>query len=193
VSPVTASANLVRRSVAQIADLPDVVGRARPAPGRRQDERPDLKVVPGPARRSSRRTWVVVGTVAAFAVFFGLAVFQTRLVEHQQQLDALQKQVAAAQTQHTKLAYQEAQAESPGNIVKQATALGMRPSVDRQYLPPSPEAAAAAKVAADQAQASGQDSATVDQAQAATGPSPAEANVPLADQPGVKASLGTGR
>jgi hypothetical protein len=178
VSPVSASADLVRRSVAQLADSSAAVARPKVAPARRGEERPSLQVVPGAGRRANRRLWVATAMVLAFFVFFGLAVFQTMLVENQQQLDRLDKQVAAEQTTHAGLALETARAESPQHIVDQATKLGMVPAVDRKYLPPSPAAAAAGQAAGGE-----QGSATGDE----------DNGAPVADQSGVKASLGNGR
>jgi hypothetical protein len=66
------------------------------------------------------------------------------LVQNQQQLDELDKQVAIEQTRNAKLELAHATAESPQRIVAEATKAGMVPALDKTYVAPSPAVAAAA-------------------------------------------------
>jgi hypothetical protein len=87
--------------------------------------------------------------MVVFALFLGLALFQTMLVAHQQRLDRLDKEVAVEQQSYKQLQFAQAAAEAPEAIVDKATELGMVPAADTTWLAPSADAAAAAQAAGD--------------------------------------------
>jgi cell division protein FtsB len=181
-SAMSASTDLLRRSMAQLAELPELVtGRPAGDPDGRAAERPDLRVLPGRRRRLNNRTLVALGTLAAFGLFLGLALFQTVLVQNQQRLDQLDREVASAQLDYSRLRNQVATAEAPAHIVEAAEAMGMVQATDTTYLAPSPSAAAASRAAGDQ------------DTTASAGQSTIEGDVRSEDWPEVKASLGKGR
>jgi cell division protein FtsL len=114
----------------------------RRAPGRRPQERPELRVVQAPARRY--RTRAVVAGLAIVVVFVALlasAVFHALLAQGQQRLDKINQNVATQQEQYEHLRYQVAQLSAPQTIVGEATDLGMVQPTERTLLTPPATAA----------------------------------------------------
>ncbi len=107
-----------------------------PAPGR---PRTDLRVVEAPGRRrASSSTWAVVGVIGVFIVLFGLAAFHTVLVQGQQRLDDIDREVDAEQARYERQRLAAAQLESPARIVDAAVnELGMVEPETTTYLTPS--------------------------------------------------------
>lgn len=101
--------------------------------------RTDLRVVEAPARqRVSSSTWVVAGVIGVFIVLFGLAAFHTVLVQGQQRLDAIDREVIAEQARYERQRLAAAQLESPARIVDAAVnGLGMVEPEATTYLTPS--------------------------------------------------------
>lgn len=129
----------VARAPQRIAAAPR--GNARPAPRHAPEpaRRPDLRVVREPTSRQRRAKAIgLVATGLVFVGLFALAIVHTVLVQHQLQLDALQRKVDDARQDYQKLRLQVADLESPQRIVDTAQSrLGMVPSGGVVYLAPS--------------------------------------------------------
>jgi cell division protein FtsL len=117
-----------------------------------RERRPQLRVVEQPERRRSSLgviTVLVVGAV--FALLFGLVVFHTMLLQNQQRLDHVSKQVSEQQARYQSLRLQVAQLESPQRIIDEAThKLGMVPPDGTTYLTPAADEAAVDSAGANQ-------------------------------------------
>lgn len=133
-----------------------------------RERRPQLRVVDEPrSRRLSPGAVVVLVVGGVFAVLFGLVVFHTVLLQNQQRLDRLDKQVTDAQAQYQSLRLQVAQLESPQRILDVAThKLGMVPPDGTTYLTPAAASSAGTDVGANQGDTSGETAAPDDGASA---------------------------
>lgn len=116
----------------------EAIRPSTPAPaGRDERTRPDLVVVPRPRRRWAGLV-AASAVVTVFVLLFGLAVFQTALVQGQQRLDALRREVAAEQAYYARLRLEVARQEAPANVVAAAQLrLGMTAAAEPTYLTPS--------------------------------------------------------
>jgi cell division protein FtsL len=132
------------------------VPQPRRAPATRE-RRPQLRVVEEPARRSLSLgviTVLVVGGV--FALLFGLVVFHTMLLQNQQRLDRITKQVSEEQARYQSSRLKVAQLESPQRIIDEAThRLGMVPPDGTTYLTPAADAVAGDPAGANQVDSTG--------------------------------------
>jgi cell division protein FtsL len=109
-----------------------------------------LRLVDARTRRPRYGVLTAIGISAVFALFFGLVLFHTVLLQNQRRLDQLDSQVSDQQSRYQQLRLQVAQLQSPERILEVATAkLGLVPSEGTTYLTPS----GADAVAARQAQA----------------------------------------
>lgn len=110
---------------------------------------PDLRVV---ERRRRRRRPAVVATVAVVSVFsllFALAVFQTMLVEGQQHLDRVTRELADAERAFERMRLEVARQEAPENVMARAQALGMVVPDKVTYLTPTGQAVLEATTATE--------------------------------------------
>ena len=96
---------------------------------------PDLQLVPG----RSRVAWfMVVLTVLVGAVMIGAVLLHTRLAERQLRIDALERSVHEEQEQFDVLRAQRAELRSPTRLATEATALGMVPGNETEYISVDP-------------------------------------------------------
>jgi cell division protein FtsL len=124
-----------------------------PAPKREADRRPELKVVRTKRRRPRYGVLTAIGIGGVFALFFGLVVFHTLLLQNQRRLDQLDTQVRSQQETYQQLRLEVAQLQSPERILDVATTkLGMVPAQGTTYLTPSGADAVAARQAEAEAQ-----------------------------------------
>ncbi len=117
--------------------IPATRRRANPATAPAVRRPPELRVV---RRESTRRVGAVtaLATVVVFVMLFALAVFNTWLVQNQQRLDRLHRDVTEAQSEYERLRLEVAELESPERIVAAAVnQLGMVPPPETTYLTPS--------------------------------------------------------
>ena len=77
---------------------------------------------------------------AFFVILFGVALLQTVLVQGQIHLDGLRADVAERQTEAAVLQQVVAAMESPGDIIRQAEAMGMVTPDHLNFLVPPAEA-----------------------------------------------------
>ncbi len=129
-------------------------GRAgRVAPEHAPRRRPPLRVVDrrerSPRTRRRRAAAVVVlATLLLFGALFGMAVFQTILVQGQARLDRLDQRIAAEQQRLEGLRVDVAALEAPDRIVAEAERrLGMVPPDEVLYV--APPAGLAAELGVD--------------------------------------------
>jgi hypothetical protein len=94
-----------------------------------------LTVVPG--RR--RMAWFAVGlTVLVGLVLTGALLLHTRLAERQLQIDALERSVREERQQFDVLRAQRAELRSPTRLADAASALGMSPGLESQFISVDP-------------------------------------------------------
>ena len=94
-----------------------------------------LTVVPG--RR--RMAWFAVGlTVLVGLVLTGALLLHTRLAERQLQIDALERSVREERQQFDVLRAQRAELRSPARLADAASALGMSPGLESQFISVDP-------------------------------------------------------
>ncbi len=123
-----------------------------PAPKREPESRPELEVVRAKRRRPRYGVLTAIGIGGVFALFFGLVVFHTLLLQNQRRLDDLDTRVRNEQETYQQQRLQVAQLQSPERILNVATTkLGMVPAQGTTYLTPSGPDAVAARQAAAQA------------------------------------------
>jgi len=94
-----------------------------------------LTVVPG--RR--RMAWFAVGlTMLVGLVLTGALLLHTRLAERQLQIDALERSVREERQQFDVLRAQRAELRSPARLADAASALGMSPGLESQFISVDP-------------------------------------------------------
>ena len=103
-------------------------------------DRPDLVVV---TPRSKAARFVVAGCVVVFGMMLGAAAFQTQLARKQLTIDGLDRRIRSAHDQYDVLRRERAELRSPGRLMAQATALGMVPATQTQFVSLDPEVVAA--------------------------------------------------
>jgi hypothetical protein len=107
----------------------------RTAPLANRRTSPALQLIPG----RSRVAWfMVVLTVLVGAVMIGAVFLHTRLAERQLQIDALERTVRDEQEQFDVLRAQRAELRSPTRLAVEATALGMVPGSETEYISVDP-------------------------------------------------------
>ena len=94
-----------------------------------------LTVVPG--RR--RMAWFAVGlTMLVGLVLTGALLLHTRLAERQLQIDSLERSVREERQQFDVLRAQRAELRSPARLADAASALGMSPGLESQFISVDP-------------------------------------------------------
>ncbi|HTN81231.1 MAG TPA: septum formation initiator family protein [Acidimicrobiales bacterium] len=107
--------------------------------GRAERARPRLRIAVRPTRRRVAGIAFITATIT-LAALFAAAVFQTVLVQGQQRLDQLDRQVGDEQNQFDQLRAEVAQLESPDRIVAVAqNRLGMVQPTKVTYIAPTVE------------------------------------------------------
>lgn len=113
------------------------LGIGAPEPDEAVTRRPRLRIAVRPTRRRVAGIAFASASVTLLALF-AAAVFQTVLVQGQQRLDRLDRQVSQAQDRFDRLRADVAELESPERIVTVAHhRLGMVPPDTITYLSPS--------------------------------------------------------
>jgi hypothetical protein len=102
-------------------------------------DRPELVVV-APRGRAARL--VVAACVVVFGMMLGAAAFQTQLARKQLTIDGLDRRIRAAHDQFDVLRRERAELRSPGRLMAQATALGMVPATQTQFVSIDPDVVA---------------------------------------------------
>jgi hypothetical protein len=108
-----------------------------PAPVRRpqQTERPNLQVVAG--RR--RVAWFAMALmIVVAALLLGATYLHTRIAERQLEIDRLDRGLRTAQEEFDVLRAERAVLRSPTRLAEQASALGMAPGEESQFVPVDP-------------------------------------------------------
>lgn len=97
--------------------------------------RPELRVVPG-----RRRTIGLVAVIGAlvFALLLGVTAFQTRLAQHQLELDRTERAVAAERERFDQLRLERAELRAPARLATEAAALGMVPGTGTEFVTVTP-------------------------------------------------------
>jgi hypothetical protein len=114
-----------------------VVDRPTQAPGRsaRQDLRPDLRVVPG--RR--RFAWfAMLLMVLVTGLLLGAVYLHTHIAERQLELDGLDRALRTAQAEFDVLRSERAVLRSPTRLATEASALGMQPGEESDFVATDP-------------------------------------------------------
>ena len=112
----------------------------RPAPtrspaSRSSSQRPDLQVVPG--RR--RFAWFAMFLmVLVTGLLLGATYLHTRLAERQLEIDRLDAAMRTAQEEFDVLRSERAVLRSPTRLAEQASALGMHPGEESEFVPIDP-------------------------------------------------------
>lgn len=107
--------------------------------------RAHLRVVP--RRRRTARTVALLAALV-FTMMAGAAAFQIQIARRQLQLDQLERQIAEASNEYDALRLERAELRAPGRLLAEATALGMVPGSESQFMVVSPEAVAAVQQSA---------------------------------------------
>ncbi|MCC5953585.1 MAG: hypothetical protein JJU45_15950 [Acidimicrobiia bacterium] len=120
-----AAGGAVATAVAPVVPLP------RPGP----ESEPDLRVAPGPARRSALRLAGSALLVLLVLTFLGVAVFQALLVQTQSRLDEVDRAIAVEEARAERLHLEMVHLDTPERIVAEATErLGMIAPAEVLYL-----------------------------------------------------------
>lgn len=98
--------------------------------------RPRLVVV-APRRRAARL--IAAGCAVVFGLMIGAAAFQTQLARRQLTIDTYDRQIRAAHEQYDVLRRERAELRSPGRLATEASALGMVPATQTQFITLTPE------------------------------------------------------
>jgi cell division protein FtsL len=109
----------------------DPVARAREVDA----ARPELRVVPG--RRRTVGLLAVIGALV-FALLLGVTAFQTRLAQHQLELDRTERAVAAERERFDQLRLERAELRAPARLAAEAAALGMVPGTETEFVTVAP-------------------------------------------------------
>ena len=109
--------------------------RARLAPSSQAAPRPQLRVVT--ARRQV--AWAALALiVVAAGMLMGAAYIHTRLADRQLEIDELDRALRTAQEEFDVLRAERAVLRSPTRLAAEATALGMRPGDESEFVPVDP-------------------------------------------------------
>ena len=92
---------------------------------------PRLAVVP---RRRRAARLIAVGSAVVFSLMLGAAAFQTQIARRQLTLDTLDRDIRAGRDQYEVLRRERAELRSPGRLSQEATALGMEPATQTQFV-----------------------------------------------------------
>lgn len=105
-----------------------MVKRTAPLPG--------STVVPLAAVPRRRRTARLVTAVSVLVVglMLGAAAFQTQIARRQVTLDQLDNDLRAGRDRYELLRQERAELRSPGRLVEEATALGMEPATQTEFV-----------------------------------------------------------
>lgn len=93
--------------------------------------RPELRVVP--TRRRTVGVLVVIGALV-FSLLLGVTAFQTRLAQHQLELDRTERAVAAERARFDQLRLERAALRAPARLAVEAAALGMVPGSGTEFV-----------------------------------------------------------
>jgi len=93
--------------------------------------KPQLTLVP---RRRRTARLVAAGSAVVFGLMIGAAAFQTQVARRQVQLDTMDQQIRDARNQYDVLRRTRAELRSPGRLALQATALGMVPATQTEFI-----------------------------------------------------------
>lgn len=97
--------------------------------------RPQLVVVP--RRRAARL--IAAGCAVVFVLMLGAAAFQTQIARRQLSIDTYDREIRAAHEQYDVLRRERAELRSPGRLATEASALGMVPATQTQFITLTPE------------------------------------------------------
>ena len=88
-----------------------------------------------------RRTARLIAAVCipVFALMLGAAAFQTQLASRQVQLDAVDRDIREAYDRYDTMRRERAELRSPGRLVAEATAIGMVPATQTQFVALDPD------------------------------------------------------
>jgi hypothetical protein len=90
-------------------------------------------------RGRRRFAWFAVSlTLLVSLLMTGAVLLHTRIAERQLEIDALERSVRAAQEEFDVLRSKRAQLRSPDRLADRATALGMRPGSESEFMPVDP-------------------------------------------------------
>lgn len=98
--------------------------------------RPRLSVVP---RRRRTARLVAVGSAVVFGLMLGAAAFQTQVASRQLDLDVLDRRIRAAHESYDILRRERAELRSPGRLAREASALGMVPATQTEFVSIDPD------------------------------------------------------
>jgi hypothetical protein len=93
--------------------------------------KPRLMLVP---RRRRTARLVAASSVVVFGLMIGAAAFQTQVARRQVQLDTMDRQIRDAREQYDVLRRTRAELRSPGRLAMEATALGMVPATQTEFI-----------------------------------------------------------
>jgi hypothetical protein len=110
--------------------------------------RPHLEVVAPVRRRRGAMALIFLCGLLLFAMLVGTVAFQTQIARNQLALDKVEKEVAAARDRYDVLRRQRAELRSPNRLAVEATRLGMAPAGSSEFMPITPDVAAAVAAAA---------------------------------------------
>ena len=122
------------RSLSSIRPAP-ASSPSRSATSRASSQRPDLRVVPG--RR--RFAWFAMFLmVMVTGLLLGATYLHTRIAERQLDIDRLDLAMRSAQEEFDVLRAERAVLRSPTRLADEATALGMHPGEESEFVPIDP-------------------------------------------------------
>lgn len=98
--------------------------------------RPTLIVVP---RRRRTARLIAVASVVVFGLMLGAAAFQTQLARRQLEIDTLDRRIRSAEQQYDVLRRERAELRSPGRLATEASALGMVPATQTEFVTLDPD------------------------------------------------------
>jgi hypothetical protein len=98
--------------------------------------RPRLTVVPR-HRRTARL--IAVGSGLVFSLMLGAAAFQTALARRQLEIDTLDRRIRTAHESYDELRRERAELRSPGRLAIEASALGMVPATQTEFITLDPD------------------------------------------------------
>lgn len=110
-----------------------------------QVARPRLEIV-APRRRRALGL-AVAGFTLLFSLMLGATALQARLAQNQLQLDALDRDLAAAKETYDVLRLARAELRSPDRLAVEAAAIGMSPGESTEFVSVPPEVIAQVAVA----------------------------------------------
>ena len=119
--------------------------------------RPALTVVPR-HRRTARL--IAVGSGLVFSLMLGAAAFQTALARRQLEIDTLDRRIRTAHETYDDLRRERAELRSPGRLADEATALGMVPARQTEFITLDPDVIATVQRAG--ATSTGDDSPSIE-------------------------------